>query len=128
GRGARFNYLDEYIADNESETGHRSGSTEIFLGEGSQVGYVAVQKWGRKVWHFADQRAELQKDSTLRLFNVTLGGRFSKTRVEASRGGEGSNAGRKSLYFASCDQVCDFHTVHDQRGCTTRSGPLFHGA
>jgi len=33
GRGARVNYLDEYIADNESETGHRSGSTEIFLGE-----------------------------------------------------------------------------------------------
>src|SRR2546428_8848763 len=89
GKNPRFNYLDEYVADDDTETGYRSGSTEIFLGDGSQVGYVAVQKWGRNVWHFADQRAELQKDSTLRLFNVTLGGKFSKTPVEASLAGAG---------------------------------------
>ncbi len=128
GRGARFNYLDEYIAEDENETGHRSGSTEIFLGEGAQVGYVAVQKWGRKVWHFADQRAELQKDSTLRLFNVTLGGKFSKTRVEASLAGEGSNAELKAIYFASGDQFFDFHTLQDHRVGNTRSDLLFKGA
>src|SRR5713226_5628706 len=74
GKNSRFDYLDEYIAEQEDEAGYRSGSTEIFLGDGAQVGYVAVQKWGRNVWHFADQRAELQKDASLKLFNVTLGG------------------------------------------------------
>ena len=128
GRNSRFNYLDEYIAEDDAEAGYRSGSTEIFLGEGAQVGYVAVQKWGRKVWHFADQRAELQKDSTLRLFNVTLGGRFSKTRVEASLAGEGSNAELKSIYFASGDQFFDFHTLQDHRVGNTRSDLLFKGA
>src|SRR6266567_6177961 len=104
GKNSKFHYLDEYIAEHDDEAGYRSGSTEIFLGEGSQVGYVAVQKWGRNVWHFADQRAELQKDSSLKLFNVTLGGRFSKTRVEASLAGEGSNAELKAIYFASGEQ------------------------
>jgi Fe-S cluster assembly protein SufD len=128
GHGAKFHYLDEYIAEHDDESGYRSGSTEIFLGEGAQVGYVAVQKWGRNVWHFSDQRAELQKDSTLKLFNVTLGGKFSKTRVEASLVGEGSNAELKAIYFASGEQFFDFHTLQDHRVGNTRSDLLFKGA
>ena len=92
GKGARFNYLDEYIADGDDKAAYRSGSAEIIVGEGAEVGYVAIQKWGRKAWHFADQRARLAKDATLKLFNVTLGARFSKTRVEASLMGPGATA------------------------------------
>ena len=128
GKNTRFDYLDEYIAEKDDESGYRTGSTEIFLGDGSQVGYVAVQKWGRNVWHFSDQRAELQKDSSLRLFNVTLGGKFSKTRVEASLAGEGSNAELKAIYFASGQQFFDFHTLQDHRVGNTRSDLLFKGA
>jgi len=128
GRGAKFDYLDEYIAEKDDESGYRTGSAEIFVGEGAQVGYVAVQKWGRNVWHLADQRAELQKDSTLRLFNVTLGGKFSKTRVEASLAGEGSNAELKAIYFGSGQQFFDFHTLQDHRVGNTRSDLLFKGA
>ena len=128
GRNSKFDYLDEYIADKDDESGYRTGSAEIFVGEGAQVSYVAVQKWGRNVWHLADQRAELQKDSTLRLFNVTLGGRFSKTRVEASLAGEGSNAELKAIYFASGNQFFDFHTLQEHRVGNTRSDLLFKGA
>jgi Fe-S cluster assembly protein SufD len=128
GKNSRFDYLDEYIAEHDDEAGYRSGSTEIFLGDGSQVGYVAVQKWGRNVWHFADQRAELHKDASLKLFNVTLGGKFSKTRVEASLVGQGANAELKAIYFASGDQFFDFHTLQDHRVGNTRSDLLFKGA
>ena len=128
GKGATFDYLDEYIAENDDEAGYRSGSTEIFVGAGARVGYVAVQKWGRNVWHFADQRAELQKDSTLHLFNVTLGGKFSKNRIEASLVGPGSNAELKALYFASGNQFFDFHTLQDHQVGNTRSDLLFKGA
>jgi len=128
GRGAKFDYLDEYIGESDDESGYRTGSAEIFVGEGAQVGYVAVQKWGRNTWHLADQRAELQKDSTLRLFNVTLGGKFSKTRVEASLAGEGSNAELKAIYLASGQQFFDFHTLQDHRVGNTRSDLLFKGA
>jgi Fe-S cluster assembly protein SufD len=128
GKNSKFDYLDEYIAEHADEAGYRSGSTEIFVGDGATVGYVAVQKWGRNVWHFSDQRAELKKDSTLRLFNVTLGGKFSKTRVEASLAGEGANAELKALYFASGEQFFDFHTLQDHRVGNTRSDLLFKGA
>ncbi|HET7419669.1 MAG TPA: Fe-S cluster assembly protein SufD [Candidatus Dormibacteraeota bacterium] len=128
GKNSRFDYLDEYIAEHDDEAGYRTGSTEIFVDEGATVGYVAVQKWGRDVWHFSDQRAELRKDATLRLFNVTLGGKFSKTRVEASLAGEGANAELKAIYFASGEQFFDFHTLQDHRVGNTRSDLLFKGA
>ena len=128
GRGARFHYLDEYIGDADEKAGYRSGSAEIFVGEGAEVGYVAVQKWGRHAWHFGDQRALLEKDSRLRLFNVTLGGRFSKTRVEASLVGQGSDAELKAIYLASGEQFFDFHTLQDHQVGNTRSDLLFKGA
>src|SRR5712692_8213614 len=128
GRGARFNYLDEYLSPADEPVGYKSGSAELFLGEGSTVGYVALQKWGRNAWHLADQRARLDKDATLRLFNVTLGARFSKTRVEASLQGQGADAELKAIYFASGEQFFDFHTLQDHQVGNTRSDLLFKGA
>jgi Fe-S cluster assembly protein SufD len=92
------------------------------------VGYVAVQKWGRNAWHFGDQRARLGKDAKLRLFSVTLGGRFSKTRVEGSLVGQGADAELKSIYLASGKQFFDFHTLQDHQVGNTRSDLLFKGA
>jgi len=128
GRGARFHYLDEYIGQDDEPAAYRSGSAEIFVGEGAEVGYVAVQKWGRNAWHFGDQRARLGKDSKLRLFSVTLGGRFSKTRVEGSLAGQGADAELKSIYLASGKQFFDFHTLQDHQVGNTRSDLLFKGA
>jgi len=128
GRGSRFYYLDEYIGDEEEGAAYRSGSAEIFVGEGAEVGYVSIQKWGRHAWHLADQRARLEKDSTLKLFNVTLGGRFSKTRVEASLAGPGASAELKGIYFASGEQFFDFHTLQDHQVGNTTSDLLFKGA
>jgi Fe-S cluster assembly protein SufD len=128
GRGSKFYYLDEYIGQEGEGAGYRSGSAEIFVGEGAEMGYVAIQKWGRNAWHLADQRARLEKDSILRLFNVTLGGRFSKTRVEASLVGQGANAELKGIYLASGEQFFDFHTLQDHQVGNTRSDLLFKGA
>ena len=89
---------------------------------------VALQKWGRNAWHFGDQRARLEKDSKLKLFSVTLGGRFSKTRIEASLVGQGAEAELKAIYFAAGQQFFDFHTLQDHQVGNTRSDLLFKGA
>jgi Fe-S cluster assembly protein SufD len=128
GRGARFHYLDEYVSEGDEEPAYRTGSAEIFVGEGAEVAYVSLQKWGRNAWHFGDQRARLEKDSKLKLFNVTLGARFSKTRVEASLVGQGAEAELKALYLASGEQFFDFHTLQDHQVGNTRSDLLFKGA
>src|SRR3984893_5347312 len=128
GRGSRFHYLDEYIGQDNEAVAYRTGSAEIIVGEGAEVGYVAVQKWGRNAWHFGDKRARVNKDAKLRLFTVSLGGRFSKTRVEASLVGQGAEAELKGLYLASGQQFFDFHTLQDHQVGNTRSDLLFKGA
>jgi Fe-S cluster assembly protein SufD len=128
GRNSRFNYLDEYIAEGDEGEAYRSGSAEIFVGEGSEVGYVAVQKWGREAWHLGDQRARVEKDATLKLFSVTLGARFSKNRIEASLTGPGATAELKAIYMASGEQFFDFHTLQDHQVGNTTSDLLFKGA
>src|SRR5258708_6560924 len=124
GRGARFHYLDEYIGRDDEPAAYRSGSAEIFVGEGAEVGYGAVQEGGGKAGLFADERARLEKDARLRLFNVTLGAQFSKTRVEASLVGQGSDAELKAIYFASGKQFFDFHTLQDHQVGNTPSDLL----
>jgi Fe-S cluster assembly protein SufD len=59
---------------------------------------------------------------------VTLGGRFSKTRVEASLVGPGASAELKGVYFASGEQFFDFHTLQDHQVGNTTSDLLFKGA
>jgi Fe-S cluster assembly protein SufD len=128
GRNSRFNYLDEFLSPSLEHPALTSGSAEIFVGEGAQVGYVALQKWGRHAYQFADQKAHVARDATVRIFNVTLGGRFAKIRCEASLEGPGASAELKGVYFASDDQFFDFHTLQDHRVGDTSSDLLFKGA
>src|SRR6202011_4920480 len=128
GRGARFHYLDEYIGRDDEAVGYRTGSAEIFVGEGAEVGYVSLQKWGRNAYQFANQRAHIAKDGRARIFNVTLGGRFAKVRCEANLQGRGASAELKGVYFASGDQFFDFHTLQDHQDGNTTSDLLFKGA
>src|SRR5258708_12728603 len=83
---------------------------------------------GRMGRHSAARAARLEKDARLRLFNVTLGAQFSKTRVEASLVGQGSDAELKAIYFASGKQFFDFHTLQDHQVGNTRSDLLFKRA
>jgi Fe-S cluster assembly protein SufD len=63
GRGSRFYYLDEYIGEEAEGAGYRSGSAEIFVGEGAEVGYVSIQKWGRHAWHLARGSRRIRRSS-----------------------------------------------------------------
>ncbi len=128
GKNSRFNYLDEFLSPPLERAALTSGSAEIFVGEGAEVGYVALQKWGSHAYQFADQKAHVQKDGTVRIFNVTLGGRFAKLRCEASLEGPGASAELKGVYFGSQDQFFDFHTLQDHRVGDTSSDLLFKGA
>ncbi|MGH7920386.1 MAG: Fe-S cluster assembly protein SufD [Candidatus Dormibacteraceae bacterium] len=128
GKHSQLNYVDEFLSPDLERAGYTSGSAEVFAGEGSHVGYLALQRWGRHAWQFADQRARVERDATIRLINVGLGGRFAKNRVEASLVGEGASAELKALYFATGDQFFDYHTLQSHVVGQTTSDLLFKGA
>ena len=128
GRGSRFQYVDEFLSSSRDETSLASGSSEIFLEEGANVGYVALQQWGIQTWQFANQRFHLGRDSHLQMVDVALGARMARLRVEAMLEGPGSSADLKGLFFGTGDQAFDFRTLQDHVGPHTTSDLLFKGA
>lgn len=128
GRGTSFNYVDEFLSPDLDQPALTSGSAEIFAAEAATVGYVSLQRWGRHAWQFADQRVHAGRDATVRIVNAGLGGRFSKTRVEAVLAGPGASAELKGLYFGSEAQQFDFHTLQEHEVGQTTSDLLFKGA
>jgi Fe-S cluster assembly protein SufD len=128
GKGSRFQYVDEFLSADRQETALASGSVEIFLEEGANVGYVALQHWSIKTWQFANQRFQLGRDSHLKVVDVALGGQMARMRVEAILDGPGSSADLKGLFFGTGDQAFDFRTLQDHVGPHTTSDLLFKGA
>src|SRR6202165_4773825 len=128
GKGARFKYVDEFLSADRQEVLLASGSSEVFLEEGSDVGYVALQRWSEKTWQFANQRFHLGRDSRLQMVDVALGGRFARIRVEAMLEGPGSTADLRGLFFGAGEQAFDFRTLQDHIAPHTTSDLLFKGA
>ena len=126
GRNSAVNVIEEYESDGDPALA--SGSAEIFAGEGAEVAYTAVQRWGAQTWQFANQSIRAERDATVRVINIGLGGRFSKNRVEASLAGPGARAELKALFFGTGDQFFDYHTKQDHQAPHTTSDLLFKGA
>ena len=128
GPGSSFNYLDEFLSPDLDRPALTSGSAEVIAGEGAVVGYLSLQRWGRHAWQFADQRVRVERDATVRLVAVGLGGRFAKNRIEATLAGPGASAELKALFFGSGQQFFDYHTLQEHRVGNTTSDLLFKGA
>jgi len=128
GKGSRFQYVDEFLSADREETALASGSAEVFLEEGANVGYVALQHWSIKTWQFANQRFQLGRDSHLNVVDIALGGQMARMRVEAILEGPGSSADLRGLFFGTGDQAFDFRTLQDHVGPHTTSDLLFKGA
>ena len=128
GEGSIFNYIDEFLSPTLDTPSLTSGSAEVFAGRGANVGYVSLQRWGNHAWQFADQKVVAEQESTVRVVNIGLGGRFAKTRVEASLRGPGASAELKGLFFGSGEQFFDYHTLQSHLVGNTTSDLLFKGA
>jgi Fe-S cluster assembly protein SufD len=128
GRGSSFNYVDEFLSPDLDQPAYCSGSAEILAEESASVGYVSLQRWGRHAWQFADQRVRAEREASVRLVSVGLGGRFARTRVEAGLHGPGASAELKALYFGTEQQFFDYHTLQQHTVGQTTSDLLFKGA
>ena len=128
GRGSQFNYVDEFLSPDLDRPALTSGSAEILADDDANVGYLALQRWGKHAWQFANRCALLRRGATVRIVDVGLGGRFAKTRVEASLEGPGATAELKGLFFGSEHQFFDYHTLQRHEVGQTTSDLLFKGA
>jgi len=128
-RGAEVTVIDEFLSDDFEDGAALSLSgVEVFGGDGSLVNYLALQRFGAGVKHFAMQHANTPRDCTLNSFNVTLGADLSRCDVTSHLQGPGSDSEMLALWFGGRGQHFDYHTLQHHAAPHARSDLLFKGA
>jgi Fe-S cluster assembly protein SufD len=122
---AKVTYIDEQ--DSPDLKAANFGAVELFLGQGAQLRYVAIQNWGRGVTHIQRIKSSLARDAQLHSLYVTMGGSLSRTEVQSALGGEGSSSEMLAVYFADKDQHFDQYTLQHHLKPRAHSDLLFKG-
>ena len=76
--GAEATLLLETAAFAENDGGLHCGAIELILAPGSRLRFVSLQDWGKGTWHFAHQKALVDRDASLQWTIGALGGKLAK--------------------------------------------------
>lgn len=101
---------------------------QIRAAAASRVRYVGINELGRNTWSIGHQQAIGDRDSTILLGTVALGGDYARVRTDARVIGPGASTRQIAIYFADGDQMHDFRTLQDHAAPKSHSDLLFKGA
>ncbi|HEX7376194.1 MAG TPA: Fe-S cluster assembly protein SufD [Pirellulales bacterium] len=124
--GAEATVLAETAGDDQP--GLHCGAVEIFVGAGAKLRYVNLQNWGAGTWHFAHQRAVVERDAALQWTIGALGSRLAKVNQHVALVGEGAHTQVNGVMFTEGKQHLSYHTLQHHRAAHCRSDLLYKGA
>jgi len=93
-----------------------------------RLNYLTTNDLDVAAWQVGHQLISGDRDSSVRLSTVTLGGYYTRVRTEARSIGPGASTKQVALYFAGGDQMHDFRVIQDHDAPHTSSDLLFKGA
>jgi Fe-S cluster assembly protein SufD len=102
--------------------------TELEVADQGHLSYVTLQTLSSAAWHLARTAGRIGADASLRLFTVSLGASYDRTRVDVVADGRGGTSEIRSAYLGSGDQVHDVRTLQDHVAERTSSDLLCKGA
>ncbi len=101
--------------------------TEIEIGEGARLNHYKVQAETRDATHLSTVHVKVAKDATYECFNLSIGGRLSRTDVSVRLEGEGAHAGLNGAYLMRGSEHCDNTTVIEHLAPNTTCREIFKG-
>jgi len=125
--GAEATLLAETAGGDDSSVLH-SGAIEIFVGPNARLRYVNLQNWGTGAWHFAHQRAQIDRDGRLQWTIGALGGRLAQVSQHVSLVGVGAAAQVNGVMFTEGKQQLTYNTLQHHQAPNCRSDLLYKGA
>jgi Fe-S cluster assembly protein SufD len=128
GEGSRFTLIEEHVSASDDIDAFTNSAVEVQVGEGAKVELVSVQRVARRTWHFAQQRARLERDSELDWICAGFGSRKGKVWISNGLAGAGATSRVTGVYFADGSQHLDFDTFQEHAAPHTTSDFLFRGA
>jgi Fe-S cluster assembly protein SufD len=126
--GAQATLLSEMGSFGEDDGGLHCGATELLLGTGSNLRYVSLQDWGKGSWHFAHQKAVLERDASIQWTIGALGGRLAKVNQHVELVGERAESQVNGVMFTEGKQHLSYHTLQHHRSPHCRSDFLYKAA
>ena len=101
---------------------------EVHAGDGAQVRYVGIQRFGDDVWDLGFQRYVSDRDSTVRSFNVLVGSHKTKLGIESDILRDGATVKLYGLVAAAADQRIDVNSLQRLDGRASTSDLLYLSA
>jgi Fe-S cluster assembly protein SufD len=127
-RESQVAFIDETHSPDSDEKTFVSGAVELYLGEGANVQYYSINRWGRGVHNFNTVRALLGRDARFTATVAGVGSTLTKMRADALMPEAGASAQLLGVTFGSDDQHFDYNTRQDHAGKNTVSDLQFKSA
>jgi Fe-S cluster assembly protein SufD len=124
--GSEATLLAETAGDDSP--GLHCGAIELLVGPGAKLRYVNLQQWGSGVWHFAHQKALVDRDGRLQWTIGALGSRLAKVNQHVALVGERAMAQVNGVMFTEAKQHLSYHTLQHHRAPNCTSDLLYKGA
>jgi len=121
-------FLGETASADQDAAGLHCGAIEIFVGPQARLRYVNLQNWGKGVWHFAHQKAIVERDAQLQWTIGALGSRLAQVNQHVLMVGPYSDVQVNGVMFTEGKQHLSYNTLqhHQQSNCS--SDLLYKGA
>lgn len=119
--GAEATVLFESSSPSDESTGFHCGGVELCVNANAHLRYVNLQDWGRGVWHFAHQRANVGRDANIQWTIAAMGARFAQVDQQVTLSGEGASSHVNGVMFTRDRQHLIYNTLqrHSAKHCTS---------
>lgn len=126
GAGCAVDVVETYVSAAGGAT-LVNGRTDMTVGQGSRVGYLAVQSHATDAFHLSRARFVLEADSRVDAFAFQAGGRLARHNLDFVLNGSGIDANLDGLYLLHGAGHLDNHTTVDHRQPSSTSNQLYKG-
>jgi Fe-S cluster assembly protein SufD len=110
-QGASLTLVAEVRSLDQDAPALSSSVAELVVGDNAELRYAALQRWGRHMWHFGFERATLGRDARLHWGIGALGGRLSKSYIQAVLAAPGASLRTVGAVLADGTQHFDHQTL-----------------
>ena len=119
---------DAAVATTDAPQAFYAGTTEIKIGQGSNLAFAGLQDLGLNQVAFQHRSAVVSKGSTIRWALAQLGCRVVRSRIDNRLEGDGSSVEQAEIIFGSQDQLFDLTSYTRHVGRDTTGNLLSKGA
>jgi Fe-S cluster assembly protein SufD len=126
--GAKATLIEEFKSETGTVPALYNGSVEIIMRKGAELDYVNIQDWGRNVWNFTTERAQVGESATLHWVMGGIGAKFTKSLIEADMLGANGLALLSGVYFADSKQQFHYDTQQNHVAESCKSDLLYKAA